>query len=176
VNGILISSLLSQAIESTDLVPFEGDTAKLNRRAAEFESTYHESIKRNLPAYLPLTMETLSELHKKTKTSSMNEASKKMVSISASHAMSPPVGIYWSRRTHALAPIGFRHPACKIKILGDVRRHAAVPDASGSVLVPCAAGRRDRIVMAKLGACPLVLLGSKRTWARVQGAGLGVCT
>lgn len=68
-----------QAIESTDLVPLEGDTSKLNRRAAEFETTYHDAVKRNLPTYLPLTMEILSELHKKIKNSAMSDASKKMV-------------------------------------------------------------------------------------------------
>ncbi|KAL5534677.1 hypothetical protein ACEPAG_1141 [Sanghuangporus baumii] len=67
-----------EAIESTELVPFEGDAAKLNRRAAEFETTYDDAVKRNLPVYLPLTMEILAELHKKIKNSSMAEASKKM--------------------------------------------------------------------------------------------------
>lgn len=67
-----------EAIESTDLVPFESDTARLNRRAAEFESTYHDSVKRNLPTYLPLTMEILAELHRKIKNSAMVDASKKM--------------------------------------------------------------------------------------------------
>ncbi|KAI5120231.1 hypothetical protein M0805_000045 [Coniferiporia weirii] len=67
-----------EAIESTDLVPFEGDTAKLNRRAAEFEVSHHDAVKRNLPTYLPLTMEILSELHQKVKHSAMAEASKKM--------------------------------------------------------------------------------------------------
>ena len=69
-----------EAIEATDLVPFEGDAAKLNRRAAEFESTYDDSVKRNLPIYLPLTMEILAALSKKIKSSSMNGPSQKMVS------------------------------------------------------------------------------------------------
>lgn len=69
-----------EAIEATDLVPFEGDAARLNRRAAEFEATYDDAVKRNLPTYLPLTMEILSELHKKIKNSAMAEGSKKMVS------------------------------------------------------------------------------------------------
>ncbi|KAH8120687.1 nucleoporin-interacting protein NIC96 [Phellopilus nigrolimitatus] len=67
-----------EAIESTDLVPFEGDTAKLNRRAAEFETVYHDAVKRNLPMFLPLAMEVLSELHQKLKNSAMADASKKM--------------------------------------------------------------------------------------------------
>lgn len=69
-----------EAIEATELVPFEGDAARLNRRAAEFESTYDDSVKRNLPMYLPLTMEVLAALSKKVKSSAMNEASRKMVS------------------------------------------------------------------------------------------------
>ena len=68
-----------EAIEATDLVPFEGDPARLNRRAAEFEAMYDDAVKRNLPVYLPLTMEILSELHKKVKNSAMAEAGKKMV-------------------------------------------------------------------------------------------------
>lgn len=68
-----------EAIEATDLVPFEGDAARLNRRAAEFEATHDDAIKRNLPTYLQLTMEILAELHQKTKHSAMSDASKKMV-------------------------------------------------------------------------------------------------
>lgn len=72
-----------QAIESTDLVPFDGDTGKLNRRATEFEASYHDAVKRNLPTYLPLTMEILSELHRKVKASSFGDASRKMVRLSS---------------------------------------------------------------------------------------------
>ena len=78
-SGRLESAL--EAVESTGLVPFEGDAAKLNRRAAEFESKYEDSVKRNLPVYLPLTMEILSELHKKVKNSSMTEPAKKLVRL-----------------------------------------------------------------------------------------------
>ncbi|TDL28937.1 nucleoporin-interacting protein NIC96 [Rickenella mellea] len=68
-----------EAMESTDLIPFDGDSVKLNRRAAEFESSYHDAVKRNLPTYLPLTMEILSGLHQKVKASSFGgDASRKM--------------------------------------------------------------------------------------------------
>lgn len=77
-----------EAIETTQLVPLEGDMAKLNRAAAEFESVFHDSVKRNLPIYLPLTMEVLSELHRKIKNSSMADASKKMVRVIGIYAHS----------------------------------------------------------------------------------------
>lgn len=73
-----------EAIETTDLVPFEGDAARLNRRAAEFETAHHDAVKRNLPTYLPLTMEILSGLHQKTKNSPAEYASKKLVSTKIS--------------------------------------------------------------------------------------------
>lgn len=120
-------------------MPFEGDTAKLNRRAAEFETTYHDSVKRNLPTYLPLTMEIISELHKKTKNLPINDASKKMVRVpqsfqfrDASDNIDP--------RLHSFFQ-GARHTACEIAIASDVRGNATVPNVAGSVLVPCAAGR-----------------------------------
>lgn len=72
-----------KAMDSTGLVPLEGDAAKLNRRAAEFEASYDDSVKRNLPVYLPLTMELLSELHAGIKGAKFNDVNKKMVCVSS---------------------------------------------------------------------------------------------
>jgi nuclear pore complex protein Nup93 len=68
-----------EAIEATELVPLEGDAARLNRRAAEFEASYDDSVKRNLPTYLPLTMEVPAELHRKAEGAAMTEAARKIV-------------------------------------------------------------------------------------------------
>ena len=67
------------SIESIDVVPLDGDTAKLNRRASEFEALYHESVKRNLPVYLSLTMEILLAIYEKVKNSAALAAGRKSV-------------------------------------------------------------------------------------------------
>ena len=44
-----------QIVDSTDLVPLDGDVAKINRRAEEFKEL-HDSLQRDLHSYLPLAM------------------------------------------------------------------------------------------------------------------------
>ena len=56
-------------MESTDLVPLDGDVAKINRRAEEFKEL-HDSLQRNLHTYLPLTMDAIVSVYQKLKASS----------------------------------------------------------------------------------------------------------
>lgn len=65
-------------MESTDLVPLDGDVAKINRRAEEFKEL-HDSLQRNLHAYLPLAMDAIAGVYQKVKASSTPDASRQMV-------------------------------------------------------------------------------------------------
>jgi Nup93/Nic96. len=65
-------------MESTDLIPLDGDVAKITRRAEEFKDL-HESLQRNLQTYLPLTMDALAAVHQKVKASFVADATRQMV-------------------------------------------------------------------------------------------------
>ena len=66
-------------MESTDLVPLDGDVAKINRRAEEFKEL-HDSLQRNLHTYLPLSMDAIAGVYQKLKASSNTlDASRQMV-------------------------------------------------------------------------------------------------
>ncbi|KAI5999689.1 hypothetical protein EDD15DRAFT_2120919, partial [Pisolithus albus] len=49
--------------ESTDLIPLDGDIAKITRRAGEFKDP-HDALQRSLQIYLPLSMDCLATLHR----------------------------------------------------------------------------------------------------------------
>ncbi len=78
--AILLFSLAFQIIESTDLVPIDGDVAKITRRAEEFRDL-PEAIQRNLQTFLTLTMDALATIHHKVKTSMAAEATRQMASV-----------------------------------------------------------------------------------------------
>lgn len=65
-------------MESTDLIPLSGDIAKTTRRAEEFRDL-HEALQKNLQTYLPLTMDALSGVHQRVKSSMVADATKQMV-------------------------------------------------------------------------------------------------
>ena len=72
-------------MESTDLVPLDGDVAKINRRAEEFKEL-HDSLQRNLHTYLPLAMDAIVGVYQKLKASSNTvDASRQMVWANFSH-------------------------------------------------------------------------------------------
>lgn len=76
-----ITTLLDdkQIVESTDLVPLDGDVAKINRRAEEFKEL-HDSLQRNLHTYLPLAMDAIVGVYQKLKASpNAVDASRQMV-------------------------------------------------------------------------------------------------
>jgi hypothetical protein len=66
-------------MESTDLIPLDGDVAKITKRAEEF-GTLHESLQRNLPTYLTLTMDAIAQLHQKVKAGGGVEVQRQNVS------------------------------------------------------------------------------------------------
>jgi nuclear pore complex protein Nup93 len=75
-----------QIVESTDLVPLDGDVAKINRRAEEFKEL-HDSLQRNLHTYLPLAMDAVAGVYQKLKASNAPDASRQIVSA-ISHVFS----------------------------------------------------------------------------------------
>jgi len=68
----------NQIMESIDLIPLDGDVAKITRRAEEFKDL-HEALQRNLQNYLPLTMDALAAVHQKVKVSHVADATRQMV-------------------------------------------------------------------------------------------------
>ncbi|KAH9083417.1 nucleoporin-interacting protein NIC96 [Lactarius deliciosus] len=66
-----------EIIESTDLIPLDGDVAKINRRAEEFKDL-HDALQRNLQTYLPLAMDAIAGVYQKVKASNVPDASRQM--------------------------------------------------------------------------------------------------
>lgn len=70
-----------EVLESTDLIPLNGEFAKMTKRAEEFKDL-HESLQRNLQVYLPLTMDALAGLHQKVKNTMIADATRQTVCYS----------------------------------------------------------------------------------------------
>jgi nuclear pore complex protein Nup93 len=71
-------------MESTDLIPLDGDVAKITRKAEEFKDL-HDALQRNLQVYLPLTMDALAAIHQSIKNSAAAQATRQMVCTRVSH-------------------------------------------------------------------------------------------
>ncbi|OCH83853.1 nucleoporin-interacting protein NIC96 [Obba rivulosa] len=71
------AELALEIMESTDLIPMDGDVAKIQRRAEEFRDL-PDALQRNLQLFLTLTMDTLASVHQKVKASSMADATRQM--------------------------------------------------------------------------------------------------
>lgn len=71
---------MCQIMESTDLVPLDGDVGKITRKAEEFKD-FHDALQRNLQVYLPLTMDSLAVVHQSVKASAVSEATRQMASL-----------------------------------------------------------------------------------------------
>ncbi|KAI0960869.1 hypothetical protein AcV7_000128 [Taiwanofungus camphoratus] len=69
--------LALEIMESTDLIPMDGDVAKITRRAEEFRDL-PEALQRNLQTFLTLTMDTLASVHQKVKTSMAADVTRKL--------------------------------------------------------------------------------------------------
>ena len=68
-------------MESTNLIPLDGDMSRITRKAEEFKE-YRDALQRNLQIYLTLTMDALSGVHQKTKISVTSDSARQMVSYS----------------------------------------------------------------------------------------------
>ena len=67
-----------QLMESTDLIPMDGDVGKITKRAEEFREL-PDALQRNLQTFLTLTMDILATVHQKTKASSLPDVARQMV-------------------------------------------------------------------------------------------------
>lgn len=64
-----------EIVESTGLIPLDGDVAKITRQAEEFKDL-HEALQRNLQTYLTLTIDVIAGIHQKIKASGTMDASR----------------------------------------------------------------------------------------------------
>ncbi|OJT04938.1 Meiotically up-regulated gene 87 protein [Trametes pubescens] len=64
-----------ELMESTDLIPMDGDVAKITKRAEEFREL-PDALQRNLQTFLALTMDVLAAVHQKVKASSLPDATR----------------------------------------------------------------------------------------------------
>ncbi|KAI0053140.1 nucleoporin-interacting protein NIC96 [Auriscalpium vulgare] len=71
------AELALEVMESTDLIPLDGDVAKINRRTEEFKDL-HEALQRSLQTYLPLAMDAIAGVYQRTKASSASDAGRQM--------------------------------------------------------------------------------------------------
>lgn len=67
-------------MESTDLMPMDGDVAKITKRAEEFREL-PDALQRNLQTFLTLTMDILAAVHQKVKSSSLPDVLRQSVSL-----------------------------------------------------------------------------------------------
>lgn len=82
-------------MESIDLIPMDGEVGKITRRAEEFRDL-PEALQRNLQTFLTLTMDALSIVHQKVKSSMAAEATRQMVNNNI------PIHIRQNYDTHVL--------------------------------------------------------------------------
>ena len=126
-------------MESTELIPMDGDVAKIQRRAEEFRDL-PEALQRNLQVFLTLIMDILASAHQKAKSSLMTEATRQVVGALV-------------RRTHDnLADVRSADPrfaAQEVAVAHDFRGHAEVSAVPGRVFVSSTVGRRDRPLKLK---------------------------
>ncbi|RDX51475.1 nucleoporin-interacting protein NIC96 [Lentinus brumalis] len=66
-----------ELMESTDLIPMDGDVAKITKRAEEFREL-PDALQRNLQTFLTLTMDILAAVHQKAKASSLPDSARQM--------------------------------------------------------------------------------------------------
>ena len=109
-------------MESIDLIPLDGDVAKITRRAEEFRDL-HEALQRNLQIYLPLTMDALAAVHQKVKASHVADATRQMVSSSFCQAHC--LGAYCST-SQTLASL--RKKSRSLMIFAGILKYRMSPD------------------------------------------------
>lgn len=66
-------------MEGTGLIPLDGDVGRITKQAEAFKGL-HESLQRNLPTYVMLTMDALAAVHQQKKSAGIPESTKQAVS------------------------------------------------------------------------------------------------
>ena len=116
--------LLRQIMESIDLIPLDGNVAKITWCGKEFKDL-HEALQQNLQMYLPLTMDALTGVHQKVKATVVADATRQMVCY-----------IFWGSCL-LTSNLAYRcwHLSGKIKIAHDLCWYSENLYVSGSVFV-----------------------------------------
>ncbi|KAI0056773.1 nucleoporin-interacting protein NIC96 [Artomyces pyxidatus] len=91
-----------EVMESTDLIPLDGDVAKINRRTEEFKDL-HDALQRNLQTYLPLTMDAIAGVYQKVKASGVPDGSRQMT-LTALRKKSRSLMIFAGMLRYRLSP------------------------------------------------------------------------
>jgi nuclear pore complex protein Nup93 len=73
-----------ELMESTGLIPLDGDVGRITRAAEEFREL-HEALQRNLQTYLTLTMDVIAGIHARVKAAGTADANRQVVSVLFSH-------------------------------------------------------------------------------------------
>ena len=108
-------------MESTELIPMDGDVAKIQRRAEEFRDL-PEALQRNLQVFLTLIMDILASAHQKAKSSLMTEATRQVVSALVRRGM-------WTRLTEALQTLAsLRKKSRSLMIFAGTLKYRLSPD------------------------------------------------
>ncbi|KAI6153159.1 nucleoporin-interacting protein NIC96 [Pisolithus tinctorius] len=92
-----------EIMESTDLIPLDGDVAKITRRAEEFKDL-HDALQRNLQVYLPLTMDCLAALHQSIKASSAVTEATRQMSLTTLRKKSRPLMVFAGILKYRMSP------------------------------------------------------------------------
>ncbi|EPS98068.1 hypothetical protein FOMPIDRAFT_1051823 [Fomitopsis schrenkii] len=94
--------LALEIMESTEIIPMDGDVAKIQRRAEEFRDL-PEPLQRNLQTFLTLIMDILASVHQKAKASLMAEATRQ-VTLAALRKKSRSLMIFAGTLKYRLSP------------------------------------------------------------------------
>lgn len=124
-------------MESIDLIPLDGDVAKITRRAEEFRDL-HEALQRNLQTYLPLTMDALAAVHQKVKASHAADATRQMVRDVLLNSI--------ANFDHWVS-LDFDRIAQKVKVVDNFCWYPEVSDVAGCVFISGEVGRGDRALV-----------------------------
>lgn len=116
------------------MIPLSGDIAKTTRRAEEFRDL-HEALQKNLQTYLPLTMDALSGVHQRVKSSMVADATKQMVTP-MNNNIDFDLTDFWFFKD-----VGYYSK--KIKVLDGVCWYIEISYVARCLFVPCEAGRGD---------------------------------
>lgn len=125
--------LCLQLMESTDLIPMDGDVGKITKRAEEFREL-PDALQRNLQTFLTLTMDILAAVHQKVKASSLPDSSRQAVSgllIPQSQSTCRLTSVCWLTDTLVAAQkIEIAHYLCGQPQVQDVTRCVFVSRAT----------------------------------------------
>lgn len=124
-------------MESTNLLPLDGDMSRITRKAEEFKE-YHDALQRNLQTYLTLAMDALSGVHLKTKASLIPDSARQMVR----NAPFPFLQI------HSFLLVDPWRVEKEVEISYGFRRDIEVSHVVGCLLVPCETRCRNSFVNA----------------------------